>query len=98
MKTPTTKQARNLIKLAIEITGSKYQGSWTDKTSDKDPNRRSVSFMISTFNAFAVLTTLQKIYKDLGYTSPVKLTHSEEDWSTRSGGYTYIRAIATLDK
>jgi len=100
MKAPTTKQARNLIKLAIVMNdASTYYGNcWTDKTSKKDTNRRSVSFMISSTKANAILATVKQMYQDLGYTSPVKLTTSEADWFTRSGGYTYIRAIATLDK
>lgn len=98
MKTPTTKSARNLIKLACEKNNCYFSNSWTDKTSKIDMNRRSVSFMIQESKAFAVLTTLYQIYADLGYTSPIKITQSETCFSTRSGGYTYIRAIATLDK
>jgi hypothetical protein len=98
MKTPTTKSARNLIKLACEINNCDFYNSWSDKTSKLDPNRRSVSFMIQESKAFAVLTTLFEIYRDLGYNSPIKITQSESCFSTRSGGCTYIRAIATLDK
>lgn len=98
MKTPTTKSARNLIKLACEMNDCYFRNSWTDKTSEKDPNRRSVSFMIQDSKGLAVLTTLKQIYQDLGYDSPIKLTISESDWSTHSSGGTYIRAIATLDK
>lgn len=100
MNTPNTKTARKLIKLAIAMNdASVYYGNcWTDKTSKIDPNRRSVSFMISDLKADAILATLKQIYKDLGYDSPVKLTTSDTNMFSRSGGYTYIRAIATLDK
>ena len=98
MNTPNTKTARRLIKLAIEMNDARYGNCWTDKTSKFDKNRRSVSFMISDTKAIAILTTLKQIYQDLGYDSPVKLTTSFLDFYNRSGGNTYIRAIATLDK
>ena len=98
MKTPTTKQARNLIKIALDVNNARYFGCWTDKTSKLDPNRRSVSFMISDSKADKILVTLKQLYQDAGYDSPVKLTTSDTNIFNRSGGYTYIRAIATLDK
>jgi len=98
MKTPTTKSARNLIKLALEINNCDFFNCWTDKTSKLDPDRRSVSFMISDSKAVAVLATLKQIYQDLDYTSPIKITKSKTNFLLREGGSTYIRAIATLDK
>ncbi len=97
MNTPNTKTARKLIKIALDVNNARYLGCWTDKTSKFDKNRRSVSFMISDLKADAILATLKKIYEDLGYDSPVKLTTSETNLYHRSGGNTYIRAIATLD-
>ncbi len=97
MNTPNTKTARKLIKIALDVNNARYSGCWTDKTSKFDKNRRSVSFMISDLKADAILATLKKIYEDLGYDSPVKLTTSETNLYHRSGGNTYIRAIATLD-
>ena len=98
MNTPNTKTARKLIKIALDVNNARYLGCWTDKTSKFDKNRRSVSFMISDLKADAILATLKQIYQDLGYDSPVKLTTSETNFYHRSGGNTYIRAIATLDK
>ncbi len=98
MNTPTTKQARNLIKLALKINNCDFFNCWTDKTSKLDPYRRSVSFMISDSKAVAVLTTLKQIYQDLGYDSSIKITKSATNFLLREGGNTYIRAIATLDK
>lgn len=100
MNTPNTKTARKLIKQAIEMNDSSiyYGNCWTDKTSKLDPNRRSVSFMISDSKADKILATLKQLYQDAGYDSPVKLTTSDTNIFNRSGGYTYIRAIATLDK
>lgn len=98
MNIPNTKTARKLIKIALDVNNASYFGCWTDKTSKFDKNRRSVSFMISDLKALAILATLKQIYQDLGYDSPVKLTTSDTNIFYRSGGNTYIRAIATLDK
>lgn len=98
MNTPNTITARKLIKIALDVNNARYFGCWTDKTSKFEPNRRSVSFMISDLKALAVLETLKEIYQDLGYDSPIKLTESETNFYHRSGGNTYIRVIATLDK
>lgn len=98
MKTPNTKQARNLMKIALDVNNATYHGCWTDKTSKRNPNRRSVSFMISDTKADAILATLKQVYQDLGYTSRIKLTTNKTNVNMREGGNTYIRAIATLDK
>lgn len=98
MNTPNTKTARKLIKIALAANNAGYFGCWTDKTSKFDKNRRSVSFMISDLKADAILATLKQIYQDLNYDSPIKVTQSETIMFQRSGGNTYIRAIATLDK
>jgi hypothetical protein len=96
MKTPTTKQARNLIKIALDVNNASHRGSWTDKTTLYPSCRRSVSFMVSDLTVSAVFATLKQIYQDLGYTSPIKVTQSDTNMFERSGGYTYIRAIANL--
>ena len=88
MKTPNTKTARKLIKLAINMNYARFANTYTDKTSKSDPTRRSVVFMITPSKAEIILATLEQIYRDIGFDSPIKIT-----CNTR---HTYIRAVATI--
>ena len=91
----STKSARTLLNRAIKENQSFVRDSWTDKTSDSDSTRRSVSFRIPEANSEKVLATARQLFKDQGYTGSVpKLTVSYE--GTRYGGYTYIRVIAAM--
>lgn len=88
MITPNTKTARKLIKLAISMNCARFANTYTDKTCKSDPTRRSVVFMITPSKANDILATLKQIYRDVGYSSPVKITESSN--------CTYIRAVAKI--
>lgn len=89
MRIPNTKIARELIKKAVVMNDARFGRTYTDKTSKLDPTRRSVVFMITPSKDYVILATLEKLYRDLGFDSQIKLTRSKL-------GYTYIRAIATI--
>lgn len=91
MKTPTTKVARELIKLAVVMNNARFGNTYTDKTSKSDPTKRSVVFMIPPARDEIILATLEQMYRDFGYTSQIKLTRSKFN-----AHYSYIRAIATI--
>jgi hypothetical protein len=91
MRIPSTKIARELIKKAVVMNNARFGNTYTDKTSKLDPTRRSVVFMISPSKDYVILATLEKMYRDLGYDSQIKLTKSK--FNAR---YSYIRAVATI--
>jgi hypothetical protein len=88
MRTPNTKTARKLIKLAIIMNNARFANTYTEKTSKLDPTRRSVVFMITPSKAEIILATLEQIYRDIGFNSPIKIT--------RRGERSYIRAVAGI--
>ena len=66
--------------------GSKALQSYTDRTSKKHANRRSVVYCIDIYKAQTVLAQVQNEFAILGYSNTV----------TTTGDGMYLRCIATL--
>ena len=90
----STKQARALLKLAFKAAKANLPShTYSEKTTKRDPNRRSVVFPISPALADEVIHQARDLFKEAGFTkSAPKLytccyfTHN-----------TYIRVIAYKD-
>ena len=87
----STTRARALLKLAFEATNVDVpHHTYTEKTTENDPKRRSVVFPCygDTDKALRIAT---KMFKECGYTKSIpKLTESPYFGS-------YIRVIAYID-
>ena len=83
----TTKQARSII---TSVIGKRFIGTWTDTTTKRDPNRRSVVYGIGDAS---VLPKIQQLFADAGFDQSVpKLTFSPDSRGTD----TYLRVIAYI--
>jgi len=88
----TTKQARAIFKQVLDTT---KRGSWTDKTSDSDPKRRSVSVCISDPS---ILPKVRALFAAAGFDQSVpKVTCIESDYASYTRGGTYLRVIAYME-
>jgi len=89
----TTLRARALLKLAFEATGVDVpRHTYTEKTTENDPKRRSVVFPVYG-DSVKVLKIATEMFKECGYTKSIpKLTTSETMY-----GAEYIRVIAYID-
>jgi hypothetical protein len=93
-----TRFARSVFKKVCADNNLRVGNTYTEKTTKRDRNRRSVSFQIFGSNADAqkALTQAKQAFFDAGLaqTAP-KLT--ESPFSYGYGGLTYLRVIAYLD-
>jgi len=88
----TTLRARALLKLAFEATNCAVAHTYTEKTSERDPKRRSVVFPVYG-DSNKVLKIATEMFKECGYTKSIpKLTTSDTLY-----GAEYIRVIAYID-
>ena len=88
----TTKQARAIFKQVLDTT---KWGSWTDKTSDSDPKRRSVSVCIADPS---ILPKVRALFAAAGFDQSVpKVTCLESDFASYTRGGTYLRVIAYME-
>ena len=86
----TTLSARALLKLAFEATNCAVEHTYTEKTTKRDPKRRSVVFPVYG-DTDKVLKIATQMFKECGYTKSIpKLTESDYFGS-------YIRVIAYID-
>jgi hypothetical protein len=86
----STLRARAILKLAFEAADCKVEHTYTEKTTKRDPNRRSVVFPCYG-DTEKVLKIASMMFNELGYTKSIpKLTDSPYFGS-------YIRVIAYKD-
>lgn len=89
----STLDARNLLNLAFEAADApKPLHTYTEKTSEHDPKRRSVVFPIDSDDADDVATFASDFFTEAGFTSSKPVVTFNKDYS----GYirAYIRVIA----
>ena len=87
----TTLRARALLKLAFEATNCAVEHTYTEKTTKRDPKRRSVVFPCYG-DSRKVLEIARDMFTKAGYTSRIpKLTSPEIYY-----GPEYIRVIAYI--
>ena len=91
-----TISVRNMIRQSIGETQSTVKNhTYTEKTTEKDPSRRSVVFQFYKFKeAEAVAKNLKKSLAARGLTNNVKAT--EVAGGPRSYGGSYVRVIARM--
>jgi hypothetical protein len=87
-----TLRARALLKLAFEACHCAVAHTYTEKTSERDPKRRSVVFPVYG-DSEKVLKIATQMFKECGYNESIpKLTVSDTMY-----GSEYIRVIAYID-
>ena len=95
----STLSARRLLKLAFKVTGSKVPShTYTEKTTERDPNRRSVVFPVDPAFADEIKHTARELFLDAGYNESIPQLYTH----VMSGGYKpyvtmYMRVIAYKD-
>jgi hypothetical protein len=81
-----TKQVRKVIRNAISFVNAHCSNTYTEKTTAKQPKRRSVVFPVYNHkHAAEVLPVIKAEFAKLGYTNTVKITDN-----------VYIRCIADI--
>jgi hypothetical protein len=88
----TTKQARAILRQAFKAANCAVEHTYTEKTTENDPKRRSVVFPCYG-DSRKVLEIARDMFIKAGYTSRIpKLTSPEIYYSPD-----YIRVIAYID-
>ena len=88
----STKEARALLKLAFEAAGSnKPSHTYTEKTTENDPDRRSIVFPVDMEFADEVKHQARDFFQEAGFTSSVPKLYT--NYSMGQLVY-YIRVIA----
>ena len=88
----STLEARKLLKLSFKAAGAALiAGTYTDKTTKRDANRRSVVFRVHPDFADEVIHQAREFFKEAGFTKSVPKLYT----TFVSGMHrTYIRVIA----
>ena len=92
----STTRARALLKLAFKAAGSKVPShTYTEKTTERDPKRRSVVFPVDPSFADEIKHNAREVFRDVGYNESIPQLHTHVVY----GGYVtmYIRVIAYID-
>ena len=92
----STRDARSLLNLSFEAAGvNRPSHTYTEKTSENDPSRRSVVFPLHSDDADEVATFAADFFEEAGFTSSKPVVCFTKDYS----GYirAYIRVIAYKD-
>jgi len=92
----STLDARNLLKLAFEAASANLPShTYTEKTTERDPNRRSVVFAVDSDFADEVIHQARDLFQEAGFTSSVpKLYTNAKMFGTKLFMTTYVRVIA----
>ena len=92
----STLEARKLLKLSFKAAGATLiQGTYTDKTTKRDANRRSVVFRVHPDFADEVIHQARDFFKEAGFTKSVPKLYTTFNSYMHHG--TYIRVIAYKD-
>jgi hypothetical protein len=92
----STLDARALLKLAFEAAGAnKPSHTYTEKTTERDPKRRSVVFQVHPKFADEVIHQARDFFSEAKFTKSIPKLYTTVDFY----GYqtTYIRVIAYKD-
>lgn len=88
----STRFARSVIRNALKNNNVKFANTYTEKTTENDPDRRSVVFQIGNDKSEQVLNEVTRELTNAGFTdSKAKITRSPFGF-----GSTYIRVIAYI--
>ena len=88
----STIEARKLLKLAFKSSGANLPGNtYTDKTTENDPTRRTVVFPVHPDDADEVIHQARDFFQEAGFTKSVPKLYTTFSLYTHQ---TYVRVIA----
>ena len=95
----STTQARALLRKAFKLANSETpRNTYTEKTTERDPNRRSVVFAVNPDFADEVIHQARDFFQEAGFTKSVpKLYCNAKMFGTELSMTTYVRVIAYVD-
>ena len=90
-----TLTVRQVIRIILNMQNVRFSSqTYTDKTSTKNPKRRSVVFEVGSDIRPSVADSVKVALKRLGYDNPVKITHSSHVYPYYARSY--LRVIANI--